>query len=165
MKHYVQEKTIEMFGAPITVYDDGSVWIRRGSRNKRRFGNITDKGYRTVLIRDNGKERTVFVHRLVALAFVPNPQNKPQINHKDGNKLNNRPENLEWCTNAENAWHRANIIGKFSAKTPVRCVETNEVFETTSEASRKKNVNRGNICRAMKRGITAGGYHWERIGD
>lgn len=73
MKHYVQEKTIEMFGAPITVYDDGSVWIRRGSRSKRRFGDTSDKGYKKILLRENGKEHTVFVHRLVAMAFIPNP--------------------------------------------------------------------------------------------
>lgn len=102
------EKVLTMFGANISVYDDGSVWIHRGSRNKRRFGHTTDKGYKAVLIRDNGREKTVFVHRLVAMAFVPNPENKPQVNHKDGNKTNNCPENLAVMTKADHiSYHKS----------------------------------------------------------
>ena len=53
--------------------------------------------YQTVLYK-NGKAKTVTVHRLVAEAFIPNPDNLPYVNHKDCNKLNNRADNLEWCT-------------------------------------------------------------------
>ena len=54
---------------------------------------------------ENGKTRWHLVHRLVAMAYIPNPKNLPFINHIDGNKLNNHIDNLEWCTRSENARH------------------------------------------------------------
>lgn len=59
------------------------------------------RGYYSVTI----MKRTHMIHRLVAKAFIPNPENKPQVNHKDGNKLNNHYSNLEWCTAQENIQH------------------------------------------------------------
>lgn len=66
--------------------------------------------YRWVKIRRAGKQHTTFIHRMVAKAFVPNPDNKPQVNHKNGNKLDNRAENLEWVTPSENKQH-AHALG------------------------------------------------------
>lgn len=64
------------------------------------------KGYFKIELRDDNNERKkVFVHRLVALNFIPNPSNKPQVNHIDGDKNNNNIENLEWCTQSENMKH------------------------------------------------------------
>lgn len=62
-------------------------------------------GYYHVSLRVNGETKKRSVHRLVAQAFIANPDNKPQVNHKDGNPKNNVVENLEWCTNAENTLH------------------------------------------------------------
>ncbi len=64
-----------------------------------------EKGYKIVTLSKNGKHRTFKVHRLVASAFINNSENKPQVNHIDGNKLNNNSDNLEWCTNSENQLH------------------------------------------------------------
>ena len=61
--------------------------------------------YYSITINDKGKTRKRLVHRLVAEAFIPNLLNKPCINHKDGNKLNNNVNNLEWCTIQENTKH------------------------------------------------------------
>ena len=63
---------------------------------------INNKGYLYVCVRIDGKRKKEYIHRLVAKAFLPNPQNKPFINHKDCNPSNNRVENLEWCTPQEN---------------------------------------------------------------
>jgi NUMOD4 motif len=63
------------------------------------------KGYPSVYLSKEGKRETCMVHRLVAKAFIPNPSNKPQVNHRDGNKEHNHMRNLEWNTNQENQNH------------------------------------------------------------
>lgn len=67
--------------------------------------SINGGGYEFVHIYDKGKTRKMMVHVVVAKAFIPNPEGKPQVNHKDGNKRNNRVENLEWVTQSENMLH------------------------------------------------------------
>jgi hypothetical protein len=80
-------------------------------RRRGRFllPSINKKGYEVVYPSNRNKEgykTSVLVHRLVAEAFIPNPENKPQVNHKDGNKRNNCADNLEWVTNLENHNHK-----------------------------------------------------------
>ena len=71
---------------------------------------VTKKGYLRVDLYDaNGRRKHKKVHRLVANAFIPNPDGKPQVNHKDGNKKNNSVTNLEWVTDKENKDHRKNV--------------------------------------------------------
>lgn len=65
----------------------------------------TKKGYLAVQLYDNDRVKTFPVHRLVAKAFIPNPSNKPQVNHIDCDKTNNNVSNLEWCNNSENQLH------------------------------------------------------------
>lgn len=69
-------------------------------------------GYRRVSICSQGKARYCLVHRLIAEAFIPNPHSKPQVNHRDGDRTNNRVENLEWATNAENNQHAFKVLGR-----------------------------------------------------
>lgn len=66
-------------------------------KEKIRKTTTTTAGYEYVVLANNGKNKTVLVHRLVAETFIPNPENKKCVNHKDENKLNNCVENLEWC--------------------------------------------------------------------
>jgi hypothetical protein len=85
------------------------------SLNYRRTGETKilklgkDKnGYLYICLWENGKQYFKTVHRLVATAFISNPQGKPQINHINGDKENNRVSNLEWCTGKENCQHAYN---------------------------------------------------------
>ena len=66
---------------------------------------VDKDGYKCVLLSRNGKTIYTSIHRLVAMTFLSNPQNKPMVNHKDGNKANNHVSNLEWCTHKENEKH------------------------------------------------------------
>ena len=66
---------------------------------------LTRDGYRRVSLSKEGKPKEFRVNRLVAETFIPNPENKPTVNHKNGNKLDNRVENLEWMTREENMQH------------------------------------------------------------
>lgn len=66
---------------------------------------INNNGYFIITLCKNNKCKTFTIHRLVALHFIPNPEDKPQVNHKDGDKLNNYYKNLEWCTASENVQH------------------------------------------------------------
>ena len=71
-----------------------------------------EKGYRRLSIKVNGKKKHFAVHRLVAIAFIPNPENKPQVDHIDGNIANNQVSNLRWCFNKENSQWRWEKIRK-----------------------------------------------------
>lgn len=68
---------------------------------------VVPNGYVQVMLYLDGKRKPTYVHRLVAFAFVPNPHNKPNVNHLDFNRKNNNKENLEWVTQAENCRHAA----------------------------------------------------------
>lgn len=67
--------------------------------------HITPRGYYKIVLYVNGMPKNFFVHRLVAMKYIPNPMNYPEVNHKDGNKLNIHPSNLEWCTKEMNIDH------------------------------------------------------------
>lgn len=109
-------RTIEGFG-DYMVNPNGDV-MRTGYMRKTKYNTVyycephilkpaTIKcGYLMVVLTDsNGKRKNMLVHRLVAKAYIPNPNNKPVINHIDGNKANNVISNLEWCTYTENQNH------------------------------------------------------------
>lgn len=66
---------------------------------------IQNKGYKSIKLYKNNKTKNFTIHRLIAIAFIPNPNNHPIINHIDGNPLNNKIENLEWCTYKHNSKH------------------------------------------------------------
>ena len=125
-------------------------------------------GYLQVSLRNNGKKDTPSIHRLVACTFIPNPNNLPEVNHKDENKENNNVSNLEWCdakynTNYGTARERMlkNMTGVHKLR-PVLCIETDVIYPSSSEASRQTGSSQGNItscCQGKRK--TSGGYHWK----
>ncbi len=82
---------------------------QHGEFQRKEHGRIKSQcmnrkdGYRNVRLYRDGKERTLYVHRLVAQAFIPNPDNLPEVNHKDEDTTNNRVDNLEWCSSKYNS--------------------------------------------------------------
>lgn len=95
---------------------------------------ITNKGYQQVGLYLNGKNKFQLIHRLVASAFIPNPECMSNINHINGIKTDNRVENLEWVTVSENIKH-AYKTGLNTRIQPCRCVETGQEFESLTQAS------------------------------
>ena len=123
-------------------------------------GGYDRDGYRQVTISYNGKQYNRRICRLVAIAFIPNPQNLPLVNHKDEDKANDRVENLEWCTVAYN-----NSYGKRTQSTrkKVMCVETGKIYDGVRIASRSCNIHHSNIGVSCRSGGIAGGYHWQFV--
>lgn len=134
-------------------------------------------GYRVVYLWKKAKKKMHRINRLVAQAFIPNPNNLPQVNHKDEKKENDfvfinpdgtvdyEKSNLEWCTAQYNNTYGSAIIKRAQKRGhKVRCIETGQVFYSGGEAARQMHIQQRNINAVVngKRNI-AGGYHWERV--
>lgn len=136
--------------------------------------SISKKGYVRVRVSKNNKKYTINIHKLVGLAYVPNPDNKPQINHLDGNKQNNYYKNLEWSTNLENQIHaRENGLikpppksGDNSCSIPVNQYELFtfkliKKWDCINDVERDLKIPRQNVIKCCKkRRISAGNFHW-----
>lgn len=137
---------------------------------------LNAKGYLTLQIRG----KSYRVHRLVAGAFVPNPNGKPQVNHRDGIKTNNRADNLEWSTNGENQKHRYDVLnhtpyplGRTGAACPNSkttrgtCLTSGAITEygSAEEAARALGKGSGSAISMAARGLLqqAYGYRWEYV--
>lgn len=139
---------------------------RRGRFKEGKIKLISDNGngYCVVNLKVDGEQKSRSVHRLVAQAFIPNPNNLPEINHIDGNKKNNTISNLEWCDRSDNLRHaiKHKLHTKFGQR-KVICVELNKEFNSVAEAEKwvgVKGSRISNVCK-LKRGCkTCGGYHW-----
>lgn len=109
---------------------------------------ITSNGYKKINIRRKG----YYVHRLIAETFVANPFNSPQVNHKDGDKLNNRAENLEWVTNSENMKHIIALRGDNHTGYPTEVIEkkSGKKFVSIAAAARYFKLNPSTISKSVR---------------
>lgn len=174
------------------VSSDGEIKSNKNNRHGKtdEYHAISQRvnkntGYSQASITDGRKVKTLNIHREVAKAFIPNPENKPEVNHKDGNKQNNSVDNLEWVSHSENIKHgydnglmknnlseedkiRGRIIGLPKAieatRKPIKIVETGEEFYSINECARSINGNQQNIVKCLK-GLrhTHKGLHFEYI--
>ena len=168
------------------LYEVNTEGIVRKIENKfyPKYQKDPDGYLRCSLSDGKGHKKKYFVHRIVAMTFSPNPDNKPEINHINSIRDDNRAENLEWVTRSENMKHayrdgrqqecrdkaRESLL-KYAVQTlkmPVRqlTLDGKEIgrYESIAEAERQTGINHRNIscvCRGIQR--TAGGYRWERI--
>lgn len=140
---------------------------------------LAGRGYHSVCLVKGNEKKYKYIHKLVAEAFIPNPNNYQQVNHKDEDKTNNfvyvnidgtidiEKSNLEWCTAKYNSnYGTRNKRCNEAKRKKVRCVETNIIYLSLKEASMHTKCNKSNIsgCCLNKYGCrTAGGYHWEYI--
>jgi len=130
--------------------------------------NINKYGYCRVRLSIGKVKVTLMIHRAVAMAFIPNPNNKKTVNHINGVKTDNNIDNLEWCSQKENVRHAWDIglATLDGLKIPVIMYSLDgkelETFESTREAGRKFKIGNSHIsacCKGQRK--TAGGYKWK----
>lgn len=166
------------------INEHGQVYSITNTTSKKLKTNYISGYYAVGLYSKSEKKQKMFyIHRLMATTFIPNPENKPCVNHKDGNKLNNSLENLEWCTYAENTRHAYDMFlaiprrlseeekerrqiehqKNYNLHHNVVCVQTHEIFKNSIEAAKKLKCSRQLVSKALITGSTCKGYHFVRL--
>lgn len=146
------------------IYEVSNLGTIRRLKNKRVLKPTRTK-YQFVHLTKNKKAKICLIHRVVAMAFIPNPENLPEINHKDCDTHNNVATNLEWCDRKYNINYgdRTRKAMKKVCK-PILCIEKNIVYKSLKEAAEKNGLQKSklsNVCHGKRK--TTGGYHWRFV--
>ena len=156
-------RDIKGFEGIYAVTEDGKVWSHKRKKFMKDVHGNHD--YRQICLRKGGKGHMCYIHRLVALTYIDNPDNLPQVNHKDENKANNHVSNLEWADSKYNVNYgtrteKARLNDSRNKK--VYCVELDKEYFSVAEAIRQTGL-RG-IYRCVHGKLkTSGGYHWKYV--
>lgn len=157
----IEARELEGFEGLYTIDRKGNVF----SIKSRRYLKHSMRGlYPGVTLSKNGMHKATSVHRLVALTFIENPQNKPCVNHLDGNKNNCHLENLEWCTYSENEIHSREVLGKktiHSQETRDRISVKAKLTDRTKDIWHAINARKGKPSHNCKKVVLNG----ERVFD
>jgi len=126
---------------------------------------ISSSGYYQVTLYSDKGRKKFLVHRLVAVAFLDNPHNYPQINHKDENRLNNRVDNLEWCTASYNNNYgtaKVRIADARSRRVQQLTLDgmVIAIYRSANIASLLLGIEKHNISNACRKGVATNGYYW-----
>ena len=155
-------KDIKGYEGLYAITTEGDVWSYRNKKFLKLWTNRD--GYLTVSLWKDGKGKNYKVHRLAAMAYIPNPENLPQVNHKDENKENNCLQNLEWCGAKYNTNYGTCITKRSnSCKKPILQfdLDGNFIREWGSATDVGRKV-KGNICNCLKGKLpSAYGYIWK----
>lgn len=141
----------------------GKVWSYRSNKFLKPYMAGSDLSYQYVHLIKDGVSKNFRVHRLVAEAYIPNPNNLPEVNHKDEIKTNNYVSNLEWCDRDYNHHYGTQIErARKTRGKPIYCQETDKVYGSQKEAAAELGLDQGNISKVCC-GILShtGGYHFE----
>jgi len=160
--------------------DNGEIWSVKKGAPRRLVPTLNRKGYERVKLSIGGISKTITVHRLIATTFIPNPENKPQVNHKDEDKRNNKVTNLEWSSCLENVRYGTGIARSAKSRKGIKVdnakvIEANKkpIFQldkngnilkawaSITDASRELNIRDSHISACCKgKRITCGGFKW-----
>lgn len=171
-------RDVEGYNGIYQVSDAGRVrskWIPSSSSDRQKVAHFyhilkpvkASNGYYNVTFCDeSGNKKQKSIQRLVAEAFIPNTENKPQVNHIDGDKYNNGVDNLEWATSRENILHaHSNGLTKLPNNARRVMRSDGEVFESIAAGGRSighvHGAHVGEVCNGTRR--QAGGYGWKYI--
>ena len=165
-------KDIKGYEGLYKVSNQGNVISINNGRNVKREANL--KGYRIINLWKNGIGKMFRVHRLVAKAFIPNPEGKPCIDHINGNRSDNRVENLRWVTNKENQNNPItknkfkNRKGKPHHEIQIEQVKNGvviKIHQSINSAARELNITASNIsaiCRGKGKSYKGFGWRYKR---
>lgn len=154
-------------------------YFKKGQLLKQHYSLKNQKGYLQVSLWKNGTRKECKVHRLVAEAFIPNFENKQEVNHIDGNKNNNCVNNLEWCNGLENIHHaiKNNLFTNEGKQRQIKAISKTIIqydlnnnfikqWPSMKEAERHLGIASSSICHCCKGDYkTAGGYLWRYSTD